>query len=114
MGSGHSGLYVYSYNSTKIDEIIQSKFDFIHNGEKLFIPKNTIIKNKKIIAGKCSKNKLRIEKILIEKHGGIKGEWKKCVGAVITAKYLYDIHWYELNGKHFEYNIKNRKIKNEN
>lgn len=76
------------------------------NGEKGFIPAKATIKSVKTIAGANSSTKLRVEERLIELYGGQTGEWEKKVGKVESDKYIFDVHWYELNGKQYEAKVK--------
>ncbi|MCI5549004.1 MAG: hypothetical protein MR377_04870, partial [Lactobacillus johnsonii] len=70
---------------------------FNDDGILRFLPKDVIINHVKVIAGNGGKRKLRIANILVEKYGYTIDEWKKCVGSVESDKYLFDIHWYEIN-----------------
>lgn len=81
------------------------------NGEKNFIPNRTIMSATKTIAGKGSKRALRVEQQLVELYGGNIGEWKKRVGKVESKKYIFDVHWYELNGKQYRMKLKDRSEK---
>lgn len=81
------------------------------NGEKNFIPNGTVISSTKTIAGAGSKTELRVEKRLVEMYGGSIGEWKKRVGKVESSKYIFDVHWYELNGKQYRMKLKSRSDK---
>ena len=66
----------------------------------------------KTIAGAGSKTELRVEKYLISQYGGSAGEWKKRVGKIESAKYIFDVHWYELDYKQYRMKLKYRgKIK---
>lgn len=81
------------------------------NGEKGFIPTNSIIKNAKTIAGAGSKTELRVEPKLVDVYGGKSGDWKKRVGKVESSKYIFDVHWYELDEKQYEMKLKHRSEK---
>ena len=81
------------------------------NGEKGFIPTNSIIKNAKTIAGAGSKTELRVEQRLVDTYGGKLGNWKKRVGKVESSKYVFDVHWYERDGKQYEMKLKHRSEK---
>lgn len=88
---------------------LQEQFAYITpNGEKNFIPKDTVISSTKTIAGAGSKTELRVEKQLVKKYGGSVGEWKKRVGKVESSKYIFDIHWYELNGEQYDMKLSHR------
>lgn len=80
-------------------------------GEKNFIPDKAIISSARTIAGAGSKTELRIEKRLVELYGGNIGEWKKRVGKVESSKYIFDVHWYELNDKQYDMKLSHRSEK---
>lgn len=96
----------YRLNAKKT--YLQNRFDYIFNGETLFIPNKTIIKNVKIIAGNGSDRELRVKNKLAEKYGGSADEWSKKVGKIESSKYVFDMHWYELDGKQYEMKLKHR------
>ena len=79
------------------------------NGEKNFIPAQSIMTTVRTIAGAGSKVKVKIEDSLIEQYGGSVGEWKKRVGKIESDKYIFDVHWFELNGKQYRMKLKHRK-----
>ena len=81
------------------------------NGEKNFMPDHTAMSTVKTIAGAGSKTELRIEQKLVDTYGGNIGGWKKRVGKVESEKYIFDVHWYELNGKQYRMKLKNRSDK---
>lgn len=87
---------------------LQAQLPYIYNGEKLFIPNNTVIQSGKTIAGAGSKTELRVEEKLVSLYGSKTGEWKKRVGKVESDKYIFDVHWYELNGKQYDMKLKHR------
>nr|DAK02320.1 MAG TPA: minor capsid protein [Caudoviricetes sp.] len=93
------------------NNFLQQRLDYIWNGEKRFIPTNALIEHARTIAGKGSKTELRIANRLAEKYGGAPGDWKKRVGKISSAKYDFDVHWYELNGKQYDAKVKFRKEK---
>lgn len=90
---------------------LQQRLDYEWNGVKGFIPTKTVITSARTIAGAGSRRPLRVENALIERFGGTAGEWKKRVGKISSAKYDFDVHWYELNGKQYDTKLKNRKEK---
>ena len=90
---------------------LQERLDYVVNGEKMFIPQYSKLSNVKTIAGAGSKTVLRVAERLAEKHGGSSSEWKKKVGKIESDKYMFDIHWYELNGKQYEAKVKERREK---
>lgn len=90
---------------------LQERLDYIMNGEKLFIPQYAELRNVKTIAGAGSKTALRVAEGLAEQYGGVATEWKKKVGKIESDKYIFDVHWYELNGKQYRAKIKVRRDK---
>ena len=90
---------------------LQEQLDYEINGEKLFIPKQAKFENVRTIAGAGSKATLRMAKSLAETYGGKPEEWKKKVGKIESGKYIFDVHWYELNGKQYRAKIKTRREK---
>lgn len=99
-------------NETK--PFLQKRFDYNYEGENSFIPNGTIMSTAKTIAGKGSKTELWSENRLINDFGGKnedRGEWRKRVGKIESAKYKFDVHWYELRGKQYEAKVKFRKGK---
>lgn len=87
---------------------LQNQLSYIYRGEKLFIPKDTIINNCKTIAGKGSFVKIRVVNALVNNYGGEISDWKKRVGKIESEKYVFDVHWYELDGKQYGMKLKNR------
>ena len=98
---------LFKENST----YLQAQLPYIYNGEKLFVPNKTIIKSARTIAGAGSKTDLRVEEKLVDLYGGEIGKWKKCVGKVESDKYIFDVHWYELNGRQYDMKLKHRSDK---
>lgn len=104
-GEEYEGLKL----SAKGRNHLQKQLAYIYSGEKQFIPQNALIKSVKTIAGKSTDVIIRAENRLITEHGGEKGEWLKCVGKVESDKYIFDVHWYELNKIQYETKLKYRK-----
>ena len=90
---------------------MQSRLDYTLNGENHFIPSGAQFETIKTIAGNGSVNSLRVENNLIQKYGGNVGEWKKRVGKIESGKYVFDVHWYELDGVQYDSKLKFRKEK---
>lgn len=90
---------------------LQERLDYEADGEKLFIPAGASMKNVRTIAGAGSKTAIRVEQSLVDQLGGTLGDWKKKVGKIESDKYLFDVHWYELNGKQYKMKVKMRKEK---
>lgn len=87
---------------------LQSQLDYIYNGEKNFIPTGAVMTSVRTIAGKGAKTELRVEENLINVFGGQYGEWRKRVGKIESERYIFDIHWYELDGKQYDAKVKYR------
>lgn len=90
---------------------LQEQLDYTINGEKLFIPQYAKFVNVRTIAGAGSKTVLRVAEGLAAKYGGKPEEWKKKVGKIESDKYVFDVHWYERNGKQYGTKIKERRDK---
>lgn len=63
-------------------------------GIEIFIPKGTIVDQKRIIAGANSNIVLRVADSLAEKEKCNPSDWQKVVGTITSSKYIFDIHWY--------------------
>ncbi len=88
---------------------LQKRLDYIlQSGEKNFIPTGAVMTSARTIAGKGSKTDLRVEDNLINAFGGQRDEWKKRVGKIESEKYIFDVHWYELDGKQYRVKLKYR------
>lgn len=88
---------------------LQGRLDYImQNGEKNFIPDKSIIKSARTIAGNDSKTPLKDIKRIATYYGGDKAEWMKRVGKVESSNYIFDVHWYERDGKQYEMKLKHR------
>lgn len=92
-------------------KFLHEQLSYMYNGEKQFIPANTVFQNVKIIAGTGSKTELRVAGRLAERYGGVASDWSKCAGKIESGKYIFDIHWYEKGGKQYEAKLKVRKEK---
>ncbi len=91
---------------------LQSRLDYIlPNGEKNFIPNKSTMTSIKTIAGGNSKTVLRDIKRISTFYGGESSEWLKRVGKVESARYIFDVHWYEKSGKQYEMKLKHRKLR---
>lgn len=93
----------------KNPDFLQEQLAYQYNGEKLFIPSESVIRHETTIAGDGAETELRVAKRLSEQYGGRPQEWKKRVGQIQSNKYLFDVHWYELNGKQYDAKVKARK-----
>lgn len=85
--------FVRNYDKIGLEE----RFDYVMNGEELFIPKGAEITNVKVIAGKGSGTELRVKHKLVNQYGGNPNDWQKAVGKIESAKYMFDMHWYRKN-----------------
>ncbi len=90
---------------------LQNKFDYDYKGDKNFISKSTSIDSMKTIAGYRSDKKLRDVERLVAVYGGDASGWSKRVGKIESAKYVFDVHWYQYDGKQYEMKLSNRKEK---
>ena len=85
---------------TMPDDIIKSEvsigqqLSYKDEGKDAFIPKGTVVKPKKVIAGLGSDCNLRIANKLAADYGGMAKEWQKVVGTITSAQYIFDVHWY--------------------
>ena len=79
-------------------------------GYNEYIPKNTVVNVKKVIAGAGSNEVLRAADRLSNNYGGNPLDWSKVVGTIDSLKYTFDIHWYYHNtiGSK-EFKVKNYK-----
>ena len=119
MGAGVHGGFGNTHGFTTIknsnindDNYLQHKLNYIYNGKKDFIPKNTVFKNKpKSIAGGGSSKPLRVEKQLIKKYGGKSGDWSKQAVKIESQKYIFDIHFYKKGKNQYMAKVKSRKEK---
>ncbi len=91
--------------------VLQDRLDFRYEGENGFIPSKTVISHVKVIAGKGSNTPLRVADSLAVKYGGEPDDWQKKVGQVESNKYLFDVHWYEIDYKQYGAKLKGRKEK---
>lgn len=85
---------------TMPDDIIKSEvsigqqLSYKDEGKDAFIPKGTVVKPKKVIAGLGSDCNLRIADKLATDYGGMAKEWQKIVGTITSDQYIFDVHWY--------------------
>lgn len=91
---------------------LQNKLSYEWKGEKNFIPQNTKFSKITTIAGKGSDEAIGDIKRLIRNYGGSADEWKKQAGKINSAKYVFDVHWYERDdGIQHDVKLKNRTEK---
>lgn len=58
------------------------------------------------VSGRC------VER-LINEYGGKESDWNKMAGKVESAKYIFDVHWYEKSYNQYETKLKFKKVKKE-
>ena len=91
---------------------LQERLDYTWvNGEKNFIPTGAVMTHTKTIAGAGSKKELRDAPRLVKCYGGAENQWKKRVGRIESAKYVFDVHWYELDYTQYEVKLSHRREK---
>ena len=73
------------------------------------IPTHAKFDNVVVIAGAGSETPIRVVDSLLEKYGGAVSDWAKKAGKVTSAKYIFDVHWYEKDGVQYEVKLKYRK-----
>lgn len=105
----------YGYNNSKnniVEEVfLQNKLNYETNGERMFIPENAKFESVKTIAGSGGEKPIGDIKRLIDTYGGNENDWKKQAGKINSDKYVFDVHWYELNSVQYEAKLKNRSTR---
>lgn len=48
---------------------------------------------------------------LIDKYGGTKYDWMKKVAKIESARYIFDVHWYQKDNKQYKTKVKERRNK---
>jgi SPP1 gp7 family putative phage head morphogenesis protein len=97
------------WNRFKSRAHLQEKLSYEWQNQKSFIPKHTRFTRVKIIAGAGTDVPIRSVDQLIKSYGGSIDDWRKCVGNITSSQYVFDIHWYELDGVQHDIKLKNRK-----
>lgn len=91
---------------------LQQQLSYIWNGEKLFIPQYAKFEKVTTMAGAGTEKPIRDIKRLIHSYGSTADQWKKQAGKISSAKYIFDIHWYECeDGIQHDVKLKNRTEK---
>lgn len=90
---------------------LQQQLGYVMNGEKLFIPTRTRFERVVTIAGAGADNAIRDIDRLISVYGGTADDWTKRAGKVSSAKYIFDVHWYERDCIQYEVKLKYRMEK---
>lgn len=94
-----------------IDSSITNQLGFLEDNKYNFIPKDTIISNATPIAGTGTNSTFRNATKYAEKYGGLKTDYYKMAGKVVSDKYVFDIHWVQSKYGKYDYKIKNRSVK---
>lgn len=74
-----------------------------------FIPRNAEIVQVHVIAGKGTSKIFRSAQDKADAYGGTAEDWQKKAGKGESDKYIFDVHWVEMDGKMYEPKIKNRR-----
>ena len=106
--NGIKKMYNYSANESRTSSL-QEQFPYKYRGKREFIPNGSDVNSINVNAGKGSDVPIYAEDRLIEQFGGNTGEWQKCAGQVKSAKYMFDMYWFELNGQQYKMKIKHMK-----
>lgn len=94
----------------KSKNYLQNQLQYIHDGEKLFVPNHTsFASTPKSIAGKGADTEIRVVDRLVKNYGGTVEQWSKKAAKIKSDKYIFDVHWYECNGIQYEMKLKYRK-----
>lgn len=88
---------------------LQQQLEYVWNGEKCIVPQDAKFDSVTTMAGAGSDKAIRDVGRLVSTYGGSAAEWKKQSGIVNSAKYTFDIHWYELEVVQYEPKLKHRK-----
>ena len=88
---------------------LQEQLAYVWNGEKLFIPKYVKFESVVAIAGYGTDIPIRVIDRLVNTYGGKASDWRKRAGKITSDKYVFDIHWYELDGIQYNTKLKHRK-----
>lgn len=100
----------------KVDDIeLQYKIDYdimLKNTPiQGIVPSGVTVTNVRVMAGYGSSDSIRVAKDLSKEYGGDYWKWQKKTGTVESGYRLYEIHWYEYNGKHYRAKLKMVKEK---
>jgi hypothetical protein len=98
--------------SEKPSTVLQTTVEVDSPLVKGIVPKGVEIGSLRIIAGGSSQTPVKVAKYLSETYGGEPLQWIKMGGIIKTDNFRYDVHWFELDGKHYEEKLKEVK-KNE-
>lgn len=92
--------------------VLQTTLDVNSEIVKGVLPKGAKIEDLRIIAGGSSETAVKVAQYLSETYGGEPLQWIKMGGIIKTDNFLYDVHWFELDGRHYDEKLKGVK-KNE-
>lgn len=100
----------------KVDDVeLQNKVDYDIMLKNIsmqgIVPSGVMTTNVHVMAGYGSSDTLRSAKELSKRHGGYHWKWQKKTGTVESNYRLYEVHWYEYNGKQYEGKLKGVKEK---
>lgn len=110
MKYNNSPLWETTKELVRLKRALQVRFDYIINGEKLFLPQGAAFSKIKTIAGAGTDNPIRDVNRLVSTYNIPKEQWKKQTGQIKSAKYTFDMHWYECDdGIQREMKMKYRK-----
>ena len=88
-----------SYNNSPAKNFLQTRLDFVRNGEKTFIPNGAQFERQVIIAGTGTENPIKDINRLVATYNKPASEWRKMSGIVESDRFTFDVHWYEANDK---------------
>lgn len=75
------------------------------------VPRDVVLKDVHVIAGKGVAAEIRDWKRLYNLYGGDPRQWEKKTGVAETDIFRYELHWYEKNGKMPADEIKLARVK---
>lgn len=95
----------------KKEPFLQKRIDYKMYGKGEFIPNRAKFEVVRTIAGSGTNKPIRTAMTLVDNFGGKVEDWTKKVGKISSAKFDFDIHWYEKEGVQFRAVMKTRKDK---
>ena len=109
--AGKNDVKMQERNVTMLVHPLRFKTDGIWQ----FIPRKTLVEEKRIIAGGDTNKVLRVADKLSVKYEVDKNGREKVVGVIVSDRFVFDVHWY----RHprvgdVEYKIKNKKERRKN
>ncbi len=88
---------------------IQNSLEGKIGDKSLIIPSGAAAEKVRIMAGKGTSENIRVASQLSKAYGGKEWQWEKKGGIITTDNYIYDVHWYELDGMQYEPKCKSIK-----